>query len=116
MKKKGDYSEVIDIRIDDTGKIPAKYWLHPDVLESVRRVVRDDVVLNKRRVPPGCAPLWGAPAGTMQGDIDRLRASVDNFWRHFRRDLPAFMVAWFISMVFMALLILFLSRGGQWPW
>lgn len=50
----------VDIRITNVNDLPAKYFLHDEVSEALRRIVRSDVVVHGAPVPPGAQAVMGS--------------------------------------------------------
>lgn len=48
---------VADVRITDVSALPAKYFLHDEVIAALKAVVRSDVVVHGNPVPPGAKPV-----------------------------------------------------------
>ncbi len=76
----------IDVRILDVGSIPAKYFLHDEVIEALHRVVRSDVVVHGNPVPPGAEPVMGRES--MATANQRVRIASSDLGYQLRRGLP----------------------------
>ncbi len=72
--READAYEVVDVQIDEYGLLPPKYFMYPDVLELVRRRVRDDVVAHGERLPAGCRAQY-AVRGSMAAATAKLDAA-----------------------------------------
>lgn len=50
----------VDIRIKNVNDIPAKYFLEDRVLEALHQVIRSEVVVHGKPVPPGAEAIFSA--------------------------------------------------------
>lgn len=95
-RKKEEQLVVVDIRITDSAKVPPAFYLDPEVQAALRNAVRTAVVLNGKRVPPGCEPIYGPPEGTSAAAAVRLAVAKSNFARAVAAELPRLIALWLL--------------------
>ena len=57
--KKKENLVLTDVRVTDVSKLPPKYFSDERVIDILRQVIAEDVVLHKKRIPAGVDPLYG---------------------------------------------------------
>lgn len=99
MSKKDKDLVIVDVVISDIGQIPPVYFLNGEVIDTLRAVIRTDVVLKGAGVPPGCEPIYGPPKGTSMAAVVKVAVARNNLWRALLRELPALMLFVFVGML-----------------
>lgn len=99
----------MDVRIADVSNVPASYFLHQEVVDALRNVIRTEVVLKGAKVPPGVDPIYGPPVGTTMAAGIKLAVARNNLWRALVKELPLFVVLWMFGML--ALFVYLIVRG-----
>ncbi len=107
-----DNEIVVDIRLEDPGAVPPRYFMQEDVLTALYEVIRHDVVVNGAPVPAGCAPLWGQPTLTEQA-IAKAQKAGQSVKFHATDLLPPFIAALLLALLFLFGLYLL---GGLTRW
>lgn len=99
MSKKNEDLVIVDVVISDIGQIPPVYFLNGEVVDTLRAVIRTDVVLKGASVPPGCEPIYGPPKGTTLAAGVKIAVARNNLWRALVKELPSLIVLWILIMV-----------------
>jgi len=99
MGDKNERLVVIDIRVTDAGKVPPSFYLDPLVQDALRTAIRTAVVLNGKKVPPGCDPIYGPVKGTTAAAYAKLGVAQANFARALRKELPSLIVLWLLLSI-----------------
>lgn len=84
----------VDVRIKDVNEIPAKYFLHNEVLEALHRVIRSDVVVHGHPVPPGVDAVFSAY--TMGAARRRFDVANADLAHQVKRAAPGLIFIWLI--------------------
>ncbi len=95
---------VVDVRITDAGKVPPRFYLHPDVQDALRAVVRSEVVLNDKKCPPGTEPIYGPVKGTTAAQAVKVRVAGNDFVRALLKEWRV-LVLIYITVVLAAVTI-----------
>lgn len=86
MSDRKEELAVVDIRITDPAKVPPRYFLDPAVQQSLREVIRTEVVLNDKKCPPGTEPIYGPLKGSSAAAAAKLALAKSNFGRAIAKD------------------------------
>lgn len=84
----------IDVRITNVNDIPAKYFLHDEVIQALHRVIRSDVVIHGNPVPPG-AEAVRVPY-TVGAARRRFAVANEDLAHQVKRALPGLIFIWAI--------------------
>lgn len=82
----------VDVRITDVTKIPAKYFVHDEILQALHRVIRSDVVVHGNPVPPGADAVF--KPYTMSAARERFSVANQDLAHQLKRLIPSFIVLW----------------------
>jgi hypothetical protein len=105
--KTGDLIPV-DVRIKNVNDIPAKYFLHDEVLAALHRVIRTDVVVHEKPVPPGVDAVL-VPY-TMAAARKRFAVANDDLRQVAKKAPPSFIFLW-LTLALIGLIVFLIIRG-----
>lgn len=100
----------VDVRIKNVNDIPAKYYLHDEVLAALQRVIRSDVVVHGNPVPPGVDAVL-VPY-TMAAARKRLAVANSDLGQTLKKAAPSFVFLW-ITLAIIGLIVFLIIRGLQ---
>lgn len=100
----------VDVRIKNVNDIPAKYFLHDEVLAALQRVIRTDVVVHEKPVPPGVDAVL-VPY-TMAAARKRMAVANSDLAHTLKRAWPSFVFLW-ITLAIIGLIVFLIIRGLQ---
>jgi hypothetical protein len=84
----------VDVRIVNVNNIPAKYFLHDEILQALQRIIRTEVVVRGEPVPPGAQAVFSAY--TTAAAAKRFAIANDNLKHEVKRAAPALIFFWLV--------------------
>lgn len=98
----------VDVRIKNVNDIPAKYFLHDEVLEALHRVIRSDVVVHQNPVPPGAEAVMSHY--TMAAARKRMIVANSDLGRQLKKAAPSFIYLW-LTLAVIGLIVYAVARA-----
>lgn len=101
---------VIDIRLQDVGLIPGKYFLHDRVIEALESVIREDVLIKGSKVPTGTTPVYGPLKGTSAEAFAKVNVLSRGLFVQLWRNAPAVLASGVVAGALFYVLTLAFGR------
>ena len=91
----------VDVRIVNIADIPPQYFLHHEVTTALRAVIRSDVVVYGKPVPPGAEAVFGEKSD-VKAQAANLKIHTRELARQVRLLIPGLLAIAFIVAVISA--------------
>lgn len=108
MKSKKQTKLILtDVRITKVSDLPAKYFSDERVIEALRQVIAEDVVLHKKRIPSGVDPLYGPEISDSAFKVFQIAKNglITNLKLHWQSIIVTIVVMYgLVTLTYLALL------------